>query len=193
MTLMLRRFAITILALTVGASSCLGATGTWRCANGTPCAYTPGVGFHCPEIRTARHAPGTSTQSSVASRCSACRSHRPSRPGASAQIARTFRGCCAVAAGQPKGKSTGDCTAKSPRCQCRYDDASLNAPAMKTAAPVLIGTDVSNSAVALPASTMLAHGFDTRPIIFTTGPPDLFHSAFLSSTPSRAPPASLLD
>lgn len=160
---------ILMLAWVFAASTCLGMSGTWQCANGTACAFTPGIGYHCPNVKQARHAPPAVTQG-VPGCCGHCRSRGTGRATITA---------------------SGPCSAVCQACQCRFVVTSSRTPATTAHAPILVASmTVDHAAVSLshPAPVI---GFLTRSLIFTTGPPGLVVFDPRSTTPSRAPPRPL--
>jgi hypothetical protein len=165
----MRRFTLTLLAWVFAASSCLGMSGTWRCANGTACAFTPGIGYHCPNVKSARHAPPAAAQSA--------------------------RSCCGHCRSQARGHVTvtgsGPCSAVCQACQCRFVVTSSRTPATTSYVSVLTASTMMDHSAVTSSRPTPVIGFLTRSVIFTTGPPGPFSFDPLSTTPSRAPPRLL--
>ena len=160
----MRRLAPILLAILFAASACFGAPGTWRCANGMPCVFTAGVGYHCPGDCPASRALSGGAESG----CSRCRK-------ASAARAQT------VSASKPCALSCGG-------CRCRFDVSGLRAPVTTPHAQGTVLSAVADHAAVFPPRPCTEIGYTTRPVIFTTGPPDLFPADVALNSPSRAPP-----
>jgi len=161
----MRRLSLILLMLIYLASAGLGASGTWRCANGTRCAFTPGVGFHCPGAR--------------------CLSMKRT-------AARTTGGSCPLCHAHPKSiTASSPCASVCGKCQCRFEITSSHVPAtLSTAIGILSPIAIVQPGV-FPMNPVPTMGYITRPIIFTTGPPDLIPAHVSSTGPSRAPPRLL--
>jgi hypothetical protein len=166
---LMRRLTLTFLAFIFAASACFGASGSWRCANGTPCAFTPGVGFHCPDVKPASIPP--SAAQPMGSSCSHC------RPPTTSQV--------------KTASAPGPCASVCRGCQCEFKVTSLRVPATTSQTPNLPVFQFADHPIAFPSNAVPTIGFTTRPIIFTTGPPDLLPAALHLTTPSRAPPRLL--
>lgn len=167
----MRRLTLIFIALVMAASACFGASGTWRCANGAACVFTPGVGFHCPRSCAASITPSALPESKPKDgACSRC--HSPAKARAT------------VAASSP-------CAAMCGACDCRYVITSPRTPATPTSALAKAVFIAADTLAILPSYPTPSIGFTTRPLIFTTGPPDRLPTVFGLTAPSRAPPRLL--
>ena len=163
----MRRLTLILVALVVMASACFGTSGSWRCANGTPCAFTPGVGFHCPTALPS-HGSRTANARTSGHKCSHC------RPGA------------AVASGLKT--SSGPCASMCSGCSCHFTVVSSHVPATTANVPSAHGFNAYEFAAVYFAASVPHIGFAFRPIVFTTGPPAQYSTRPPLTTPSRAPP-----
>jgi hypothetical protein len=150
-------------------SACFGESGAWRCANGTPCAFTAGVGYHCPDVSSSR-CPRSAAAKPMDGSCSRCRSQ------ASAKVTVRFSGPCASV-----------CRA----CQCRFVVTTLRAPVVTPHTSSITITMTTEHPAVFPSDAAPTVGFTVRPVIFTTGPPDLLRTVPSAAAPSRAPPRLL--
>src|SRR5205823_2378288 len=146
----MRRLTLILLTLTFAASACFGTTGSWRCANGAPCAFTPGVGAHCPGVKpVSRAAPGV--VQSTSEKCSRCRPQ--AAPGTNS-----------AAPGHGESACRG--------CRCEFRVLSSIVPGTTTAAvhntPTFVVVD--HPVLLAPIATPTV-GFTVRSVVFTTGPP----------------------
>jgi len=165
----MRRLGLIVLAWMMATSACFGASGAWRCANGSLCAFAPGIGFHCPGMRPS--STGPSTVKSEGGFCPRC--HAPA--GAHAK---------SVAASSP-------CASVCGKCQCRFEVVSSHVPATIYAVAHIAPPVAAEQPVLFPSNPAPAIGFATRPLVFTTGPPALPSAAPLFPLSSRAPPRLL--
>lgn len=167
----MRRLGLILLALMVAATAAFGASGTWQCANGTRCTFTPGIGFHCPGIKTSpgRRSMPASCAGSMRSSCPLCRSE---------------------AAGKP-ARSSSPCASVCGKCQCRFVVTARLAPAVTVHHSGIVFLITSDHPAILPAAPSPAAGFAVHPLIFTTGPPGSVSASPLTFAPSRAPPRLL--
>ncbi len=163
----MRRFALLFLALMFTTSACFGTSGSWRCANGTPCAFTPGIGYHCPGVKPAAGPRSTGGQRAAGS-CSHCRT----QPTALA-----------------KGTSASSpCGSVCPGCRCEFRVISSHVPGTTAQIHSIATFDVTDFPIAVPSEISPTVGFAVRHIIFTTGPPNSLFSTPRLTTPARAPP-----
>jgi hypothetical protein len=169
-SILMRRIALTLLAFLYAASACFGTSGTWRCANGTPCAFTPGVGFHCPGVK-----PSPPSSLAAAQRAGGMCPHCRPQTLTPTKIASSSGPCALVCRG----------------CHCQFTVISSHVPATTGHAisiPTLYAGDFPAVFFGSPAPAV---GFSVRPIVFTTGPPGSFSKTLPLTTPSRAPPHRL--
>ena len=164
---LMRRLTLILLAFVFTTSACFGTSGTWRCANGTPCAFTRGIGFHCPGVK-----PGA-VQPPVAARptggmCSHCRPQTLARSTSTA--------------------ASGPCASVCRGCSCKFTVISSHVPATTAHVLTVPGFDAHDIAAILISSPVAHAGFNFRPIVFTTGPPAPSCTKLPLTTPSRAPP-----
>ena len=166
----MRRLTATLLALIFTASACFGTTGSWRCLNGAPCVFTPGVGFHCPGLK-----PASKATSGVA---------RPE--------GQSCPHCRQPTANVKTDASSGPCGALCRGCRCEFRVISSHVPG--TLAATVHGTPTfafADHPVVFAAPSMPTVGFGARPIVFTTGPPQPLCTNPCLTTPARAPPRLL--
>ncbi|HZO91678.1 MAG TPA: hypothetical protein VFB38_25375 [Chthonomonadaceae bacterium] len=162
----MRRLTLLVLVFLFAASANFGEAGTWRCANGTPCVFTPGIGFHCPGASPARHP-------------------RVAAPGPAS------RSCCAAHGARALAAASRSCGVDCLACQCRFEVTSLRAPAITAQASGIAVSVVAEQPILFAAAPAPTAGFVVGPVIFTTGPPAALRSHPFLPTPSRAPPRLL--
>ncbi len=165
----MRRFALIFLALMVTTTACFGTTGSWRCVNGTPCEFTPGVGYHCPTVKAGSNPTHASAQPTGGA-CSHCRPQTESNKTAA---------------------KPGPCGSVCRGCHCEFQVISSRVPATAALTYSLQPFDFADYLVILIPTSVPTTAFATRPIIFTTGPPISIATALPLTTPSRAPPCLL--
>ncbi len=165
----MRRVTLLLLAFMFTASACFGTSGSWRCANGTPCEFTPGVGFHCPGAKPGSN-PSPAVPQKTGGKCSHCRPL-----AARSKTPEQYRPCGSACSG----------------CRCEFRVISSSVPGMAAQAHGLPASDLLDHPIVLPSVAVPTTGFTTWPILFATGPPNPISSLKRLTMPARAPPRLL--